>query len=76
MIGGASITAVATLNGVSHQLPTFYLNPNVQGITRVEGARKIAYAILDPFGDKQIAVHASEVWIDGGTVVHNHAQGE
>jgi hypothetical protein len=31
------------------QLPTFYLDENVQGFTSEEGAERIALALLDPF---------------------------
>jgi hypothetical protein len=34
----------------SRQVPTFYLNPQVQGITSAEHAERIAREIIDPMG--------------------------
>jgi len=34
----------------TRHLPTFYLDPNVQGILNHEQAERIARSILDPFG--------------------------
>lgn len=33
---------------VTHQIPTFYLNADVQGITNAEHAAKIAEGIVNP----------------------------
>lgn len=35
----------------SHQVPTFYLDENVQGILNEDGAVKIALEVLDPTGN-------------------------
>ncbi len=44
------------------QVPTFYLEENVQGVTSEKEARKIAEKIINPFGmDMTIAVVAVKV---------------
>jgi hypothetical protein len=35
-------------------VPTFYLNPDMQGIVDEHHARKIAQDILNPFGDEHV----------------------
>jgi hypothetical protein len=37
------------------QIPTFYLNPNVQGITGERGAKRVATEIINPTNDPAVA---------------------
>lgn len=39
------------------QLPTFFLDPDVHGITSVAHAKKIALWILDPFPEPELNHH-------------------
>jgi hypothetical protein len=41
----------------SRQIPTFYLDPAVQGITDENHARKIACEIIDPMGNLVLNIH-------------------
>ena len=46
-----SVTATVTRDdGRSLEIPTFYLNSDVQGFTDESGACAIARTIIDPFG--------------------------
>lgn len=45
-----AVTAVVTLAGRSRQVPTFYLNADVQGIVDADHARRIAEDVIDPLG--------------------------
>ena len=45
----------------SRQIPTFYLDSSVQGITSPDHALVIATMILDPFGQHSLSVHAEPV---------------
>ncbi len=40
----------------THQIPTFYLNSHVQGITDADHAHKIAMEVVNPTNDKSLAV--------------------
>ena len=56
------VTCVAvetTLGGdtIIHQVPTFFLNADVQGITSVEGAEKIAKQVVNPTNNPDIKVN-------------------
>jgi hypothetical protein len=42
----------------SRQIPTFYLDENVQGITDESHAVKIARAIIDPLGTLNVSISA------------------
>lgn len=60
-----AITATASREGdwgtSTRQIPTFYLDGNVQGITSEEHAQRIAMEIIDPFDACQVIVTAVEV---------------
>ena len=45
----------------SHQLPTFYLDETVQGITDELHAVRIAHQILDPMGILTISITAERI---------------
>lgn len=58
-------TVVQTVPGgrISRQLPTFFLNPNVQGIINEEDALNIAERIIDPDGRyAELDICAKEVY--------------
>lgn len=42
---------------IIRQLPTFFLDPDVHGITSAAHAKKIALWILDPFSEPELARH-------------------
>lgn len=46
----------------TRQIPTFYLDPTVQGILTEQGAIEIAKMIIDPFGEYE--VNATAVNLD------------
>lgn len=51
---------VTKLEGEYHcnrQIPTFFLNENIQGIISEEGAEKIARDIINPTSDPSIEVY-------------------
>jgi hypothetical protein len=41
----------------SIQVPSFYLNTNIQGIVTPEGAKRVAEDIINPTKDPSIEVH-------------------
>lgn len=45
----------------TRQLPTFYLNPRVQGILSPARAVEIARDLIDPFGQYDTSITAVEV---------------
>lgn len=45
----------------TRQVPTFYLNENVQGIISEEHAKRIARAIVNPFDNPDITVSITAV---------------
>lgn len=45
----------------SRQIPTFYLNPRVQGITSAAHAVTVADMIINPLGIHQTSIHAELV---------------
>lgn len=46
-----------TENGtISKQVPTFYLNGDIQGITNLDTAEKVAKDVIDPFGEHEVHV--------------------
>lgn len=47
----ASVTRTNGTTWSTRQIPTFYLNCDVQGITDSDHARKIAKEIVDPFNE-------------------------
>lgn len=49
----------------SRQIPTFYLDENVQGIMSEAGARNIAQTIIDPYNEHTVNM----------TVLRVHAEG-
>jgi hypothetical protein len=51
---------------VSHSVPTFYLHPNVQGITSTKHAEEIVKEICNPIDRHDITVipNVAEVFID------------
>lgn len=58
---------VTTDPTTSHEVPTFYLHPDVQGIISVEHAGKIARDILSAAHPKNVAdyhIHVEEVEIE------------
>lgn len=46
----------------SKQIPTFYLNGDVQGITNADTAIQLAKEIIDPFGLLEVHVSVSTVF--------------
>ena len=44
---------------VSHQVPTFFLDENLQGIVDDEHAIQIAKAVINPTNDSGLVVHVS-----------------
>lgn len=62
----AQVERTVTVNGApwssSRQLPTFYLDGTVQGITSAEHAERIAQSVLNPFSEP-ITVHAHALWV-------------
>lgn len=52
-----SVQAIVQMGGVSRQVPTFYLDGNVQGFQTAEGAERVAREILNPMGDPDLKVH-------------------
>lgn len=53
----------------SRQIPTFYLNENIQGILNEAGAINVATQILNPFGLLTVRVTAERV--ETGNQEHN-----
>jgi hypothetical protein len=45
----------------SRQIPTFYLDPKVQGILNESDARRIAREIIDPMGRLTLNIHAEPI---------------
>lgn len=46
-----------TENGsISKQVPTFYLNGDIQGINNLDTAEKVAKDVVDPFGENEVHV--------------------
>jgi hypothetical protein len=45
----------------TRQVPTFYLNRNVQGIVSLDHARIVAESIIDPFGLYECSISVGEV---------------
>ena len=45
------VQASITKDGKTIQIPTFYLNSDIQGITSEEVCKKVAKDTVDPFGD-------------------------
>lgn len=43
----------------TRQIPTFFLDPDIQGIVSVEHAQKIALDIIDPWNTGQVVVTCS-----------------
>jgi hypothetical protein len=51
-------TVEKTTDGdTTRQIPTFFLNGNIQGIVNAEHAAKIATGIVNPTGDESLEVH-------------------
>jgi len=50
---------VVTSRGAAIQLPTFYLDPNVQGITGMEHAASVAREIVNPTGAADIEINVT-----------------
>ena len=53
-------TAVETMEGgtmICHQVPTFFLNADVQGIVNAEGAETAAKRIINPSSNPRIKVN-------------------
>jgi hypothetical protein len=44
------VQATVTKDGKTVQIPTFYLDADIQGIITAEGCVKVATDIIDPFG--------------------------
>lgn len=44
------VQATVTKDGKTVQIPTFYLNADIQGIITVDGCVKVATNIIDPLG--------------------------
>jgi hypothetical protein len=42
----------------SHQVPTFYLDENVQGFLDEDGAKRVARRIIDPMGTLALTITA------------------
>lgn len=46
----------------TYSIPTFYLDPNVQGIMSEEHALKIASGIVDPFNEHRHCLNATKIY--------------
>lgn len=60
-----AITATLSVKGTvredwsrTRQVPTFFLDPRVQGIVSEDHAKRIALDIIDPFGQYDVSVTA------------------
>ena len=62
------ITAVAVESGdetiINHQIPTFILNSDVQGIVSEEHAARVAEDIINPCGNPDIRVNCCITKLD------------
>lgn len=56
-----AINAVVVKGGISSQVPTFYLDENVQGIKDENHAINIARDVLDPFKEYVINANAESL---------------
>jgi len=56
------LTSQSGHNG-SQQVPTFYLDSALQGITDAEHAVKIARYIIDPMGTLELSIHAEPITV-------------
>ena len=67
MLYAIPATAVKTDKSgtTSYQVPTFYLNGNVQGIVDVAHAERIAREVINPTNDPALKVNAYVVTVLG-----------
>jgi len=70
----ASVTRVKNLRSggsrsATKHLPTFYLDPRVQGITSENHAKNIADNILNPFADKKMKIDITAILVDSSEAV-------
>ena len=45
----------------SHQVPTFYLDENVQGFLDEDGAKRVARRVIDPMGSLALTITTVKV---------------
>lgn len=60
----ATVTHRQKNGSLTAQVPTFYLHPDVQGITSIEHAEIIARSIINPMNVPEITVHVSAAVVD------------
>lgn len=58
------VVASVLRNGVTCQVPTFFLDKNIQGIVDAAGAEEVVKDILNPLGDSEVitSIHVKEVY--------------
>jgi uncharacterized protein YabE (DUF348 family) len=54
------VQATVTIGAATTQIPTFYLNADVQGIMDEEGCKKVARDIVDPFHEASVSVNCDK----------------
>lgn len=57
----ATVTKTEGDTSTTTQIPTFYLNADVQGILNDAQAVRVAQRIIDPFGDYVVSISAGKV---------------
>lgn len=60
----ATITKQTPHGTITKQIPTFYLDSDVQGIVSAEHAKKIARTIIDPFDEHEVHVYTEDSRIE------------
>jgi len=57
----ATLTKATEAGFMIKQIPTFYLDPGVQGIVSADHARRIAEEMLNPFKDESVRVSVNAI---------------